>query len=312
MRTPWLEPLLTGPVDAPVCTSVSGWWPRHRALAASQRRSIDVAILGGAAADRVAWAFGSAFQAALRALVAGLEDDRLAALCITEKQGNAPRDLQTTLRRDGDSVVIDGAKHWATLGPDGALFLVAARDVEASTEARPALRLVRVPAGTPGLHIDTMPPTAFVPEIPHARLRFENLRLPAGSVVDGDAYVLHVKPFRTIEDLHVHAAVLAYLVREARRLGWPHEWTGRAIANLLAFDAIAGMDPTASSTHVALAGALADGDRLAHEADAHWQASSDRDAAARWQRDRALMGIASKPRAARAQRAWERLSPPSS
>ena len=310
MSATWIDTLLTGPLAAEPCTSVAQWWPRHRALAATQRRSIDVAILGGAAADRVAWAFGSAFQAALRTLVVGLEDDRLAALCITETQGNAPRDLRTTLRRDGEHVVLDGAKHWATLGPDGALFLVAARDVEASTDARPALRLVRVPAGTPGLHIDTMPPTAFVPEIPHARLRFENLRLPVSAVVPGDAYVLHVKPFRTIEDLHVHAAVLAYLVRESRRLRWPQAWNERAIANLLAFDGIAGLDPTASTTHVALAGALADGDRLAQEADGHWAASDDREAAARWQRDRALMGIASKPRAMRAQRAWERLGPP--
>lgn len=303
----WLESLLTGPVEASPCASVEQWWPRHRALAAERRRSIDVAILGGAAADRVAWAFGSAFQAALRVLVPGLEEDRLAALCITEKQGNMPRDLQTTLRREGTDIVLDGAKHWATLGPKGAVFLVAARDGEASTDARPVLRLVRVPAGTPGLHIDTMPPTSFVPEIPHARLRFENLRLPAESVISGDAYVLHVKPFRTIEDLHVHAAVLAYLLRESRRLGWPHEWAERAISTLLALDAISDMDPAAPTTHVALAGALAEGDRLALAANAHWQAAPDREAADRWQRDRALMDIAAKPRAIRAQRAWERL-----
>lgn len=307
MSPSWIETLLAGPVDAPACTTVAQWWPRHRVLAAGGRRSIDVAILGGAASDRVAWAFGSAFQAALRTLVPGLEADRLAALCITEQQGNAPRDLRTTLRREADGVVLDGAKHWATLGPDGAMFLVAARDAEASTEARPALRLVRVPAGTPGLHIETMPPTAFVPEIPHARLRFEALRLPTSAVIPGDAYVLHVKPFRTIEDLHVHAAVLAHLVRESRRLDWPRSWTERAVSTLLAFDAIAGLDPTAAATHVALAGALADGERLAHEADGHWQSAADRDAAARWQRDRALMAIASKPRAVRAQRAWERL-----
>lgn len=307
MGATWLEPLLKGPVDAAACATVDQWWPRHRALAAGGRRSIEVAILGGAAADRVAWAFGSAFQAALRVLVPGLEEDRLAALCITEKQGNLPRDLQTTLRREGADLVLDGAKHWATLGPDGALFLVAARDVEASTDARPALRLVRVPVGTPGLHVDTMPPTTFVPEIPHARLRFENLRLPASAEIAGDAYALHVKPFRTLEDLHVHAAVLAYLVREARRLSWPREWIARAISTLLAFDAISGMDPATSTTHVALAGALADGDRLAQEADVHWQASADREAADRWQRDRALMGIASKARTARTQRAWERL-----
>ena len=308
MGATWLEPLLHGPVEAAPCATVEQWWPRHRALTAERRRSIDVAILGGAAADRVAWAFGSAFQAALRVLVPGLEEDRLAALCITEKHGNMPRDLRTTLRRDGAHLVLDGAKHWATLGPDGALFLVAARDIEASTEARPALRLVRVPAGTPGLHVDTMPPTAFVPEIPHARLRFENLRLPAGAEIAGDAYALHVKPFRTLEDLHVHAAVLAYLVREARRLSWPREWIERAISTLLAFDATSGLDPTASTTHVALAGALGDVERLAHEADAYWQAASDREAAARWQRDRALMGIASKARVARTQRAWERLA----
>jgi hypothetical protein len=49
------------------------------------------------------------------------------------------------------------------------------------------------------------------------------------------------------------------------------------------------------------------GEQLAQEADAHWQTGADREAAARWQRDRALLRIASKARMQRTQRAWERL-----
>jgi acyl-CoA dehydrogenase len=151
-----------------------------------------------------------------------------------------------------------------------------------------------------------MPPTAFVPEVPHARPRFANVRLDAGALLEGDGYARYVKPFRTIEDLHVHAAVLAYLARESRRFGWPHAWTERALATLIGFAAIAPLDPDAARTHLLLAGAMAQGEALVRETEAWWPDAPDRDAAARWQRDRTLLGLASKPRQLRAARAWER------
>ncbi len=266
--------------------------------------------MGGYEADRVAWAFATAYQAALRALVPSLPADALVALCVTEEGGTSPSAMRSELTAGESGLVLNGAKRWTTLGPEGGLFLAAARDTRI-VGVRPALRVARVAANAAGVHVDTMPPTPFVPEVAHARLRFENVRVSEDALLPGDGYARYVKPFRTIEDLHVHAAVLAYLVREARRLGWPQMWITRAIATLVTFASIAALDPVSSSTHVALAGAMAMGEALAAEADAFWSiAAGDPQAAARWQRDRALLRIASQPRAARLERAWERLGAP--
>lgn len=310
MTAAWLDGLLAGPA-APACETVADWWSRHRVRASSAARSpIEQAIAGGHAADRVAWAFASAYQAALRALVPGLPDDRICALCVTESGGTAPSAMQSTLVREGQGWRLDGSKQWTTLGPGAGLLLVAARDAALSSVERPAIRVACVAADAPGVTLLAMPQTAFVPEIPHARPTFEAVRLEAGALLDGDGYARYVKPFRTIEDLHVHAAVLAYLVRESRRFDWPHAWTERALSTLLAFAAIAALDPAAAATHLALAGAMAQGEVLVHEAEAWWMQAPDRAAAARWQRDRALLGLAAKPRQARTAKAWERIAQP--
>jgi hypothetical protein len=295
--------------DAPAepCESVSGWWPRHRALALEFASTIDHAIAGGCAADRVGWAFASGYQAALRALVASLPAERICALCVTEEEGNSPRAIKSTLRRVEGGWRLDGAKRWTTLGSEGTLFLVAARDADASGE-RPLLRVARVPSSASGVTIERMPDTRFVPEVPHARLRFENVRLEDDALLPGDGYEGYVKRFRTVEDIHVHSAVLAYLVREARRLDWPKPWLERAVANLVALREIAALDAAAPQTHVALAGSLATGAALISETEAFWRAAASDPAAARWTRDRELLRIASQARELRTARAWARIS----
>ena len=301
-----LEQLLAADARAGPCASVSEWWQRHREVARAYERTIDQAIAGGFHADRTGWAFASGYQAALRALFPGLPEDRICALCVTEEEGNSPRAIRTTLRRADGGWRLDGAKRWTTLGPDGALFLVAARDAEIASE-RPALRVARTASDAQGVHVETMAPTKFVPEVPHARLRFEGVRLPDDALLPGDGYSAYVKPFRTVEDLHVHAAVLAYLLREALQRSWPKPWVERAVAHLHSMRALASEDRDAPATHIALAGALAIGDALRAEADAHWSAAED-EAARRWQRDRELLKVASSARTRRTERAWERLS----
>lgn len=284
---------------------VSDWWESYSGLTTAWPRTIERAIAGGFAADRVGWAFASAYQAALRAMVPALSDGIVAALCVTEAQGTSPRAMQTTLAETGTGGLrLDGAKRWTTLGPAGGRFLVAARDARAPGE-RPSIRLIAVPADAAGVHIQAMPPTSFVPEIPHAQLRLDNVMVRDADVLPGDGYTQYVKPFRTIEDLHVHAAVLAYLLRESRRLAWPRRWTEDALATLLAFCAVADLDPAAADTHIALAGAMGQAERCVSEGDALWAGSPDAEAAMRWQRDRKLLTLASQARAARIAKAWE-------
>lgn len=307
MSPPLLAHLLRASVDVPSCENVAAWWPRHCAIAKTWTTPIDLAIAAGFAADRIGWAFASGYQAALRALVPALPADTVAAFCVTEAAGNRPKDIGTSLERDGeDGWRLSGEKRWTTLGPGGGLFLVAARDNSVSGD-RPALRMVRVPSDAPGVTVEPMPPTRFVPEVPHARLRFDGVALAPAALLPGDGYARYVKPFRTVEDIHVFAAELAYALREARRFAWPAGWIEHALSTIVALRALATEPADDAATHVALAGTLADGSLLFRDADAHWQGATDAEARARWVRDRELGGVAGKARALRTQRAWETL-----
>lgn len=289
---------------------VGQWWPLHRALAARHRAPFALSVAGGLAADRAGWAFASAYQAALRALVPGLPDDLVAAFCVTEATGNRPRDIATAFRdAGGGRLAITGAKRWSTLGPGSTLLLVVGQANPAADgpAARSTLRVAPVPADAPGVVIESMPPTSFVPEVPHARIRLDDVQVPADSLLPGDGYDRYVKPFRTIEDTHINAALMAWLLREARVRGWPAAFAERVLGALAALGRVSTMDPASPACHLTLTGTLDWCQRLYAEAGPLWEACGDAAAAARWARDAALFGMASKVREQRALRAWERL-----
>ncbi len=299
--------LRTAPVAAG-CETVAQWWAGTAGLQRSWPVPIDRSIAGGFAADRVAWAFAGAYQDALRVLVPGLASDRMAAFCVTETTGNRPRDVQTRVTVGSDTLVLDGAKRWTTLGPDSATLLVVARLATPDDSERIALRVVQVPTDAAGVVVTAMPPTRFVPEVAHASVRFEQVRLPLQAMLPGDGYDDYTKPFRSIEDTHVTAAVLACLLREARARGWPQDWPEQALLVLQGLVAVAADAPSAPGAHLMLAGAMHLADRLFGEADTLFARVPDDPAAQRWQRDRALLGVAASARAQRTQRAWERLA----
>lgn len=288
------------------CTSIEAWWPRWRAIAAKHAEPFERAVAGGADADRLGWAFAAGYQAALRALEPTLPDDTIAALCVTEAEGNFPRAIRSTLTPEGDGFRLSGEKRWTTLGPGGGLFIVIAREAGCD-EARPSLRAALVRSETAGLEIDVIPAMDFVPEVPHARIRLEGVRVAAADLLPGDAYTRYVKPFRTVEDIHIHAATIAYLCTEARARGWPQVWRERAVALLHALAGLAQLDPLAPQTHVALAGALAVGAALIAETDPLWAVAAGEPGAVRWARDRRLSGAAGKARAQRLSSAWAAL-----
>ncbi len=295
---------LLSPAPVPLeCSSMEAWWPRWREIAAAHPLPFERAVAGGANADRLGWAFASGYQAALRVLEPSLPDDTIAALCVTEAEGNFPRAIKSTLTVDGDGFRLSGEKRWTTLGPGGGLFVVIAREA-GSDAARPRLRAARVKSGAPGLTVLAMSPTDFVPEVPHAQIRLENVRVESSDLLAGDAYTRYVKPFRTMEDIHIHAATVAYLGAEARARGWPQDWRERAVALLHALASLARLDPLAPQTHVALAGVLAIGGALIAETEAWWAAAVDDQAARRWARDRKLSGLAGRARTQRLASAW--------
>jgi alkylation response protein AidB-like acyl-CoA dehydrogenase len=266
---------------------------------------VDRALLGGACADRLGFAFAGGYGEALRALVPGI--DGIAALCITEAGGNTPRAIETALvRTEPGAYELTGHKKWATVGSLASSLLVAAsvgRDGD-----RNHIRMVRVLAAAPGVRIvETNAP--FVPEIPHAEITFQRVAVREADLLTGDGYTEYIKPFRTVEDIHVHAALLGYLIGVARRKSFGTELVERLLALATTTRAAAAADARSPSTHVVLAGLFALVAREVAALEALWSATPDAEWQ-RWQRDRALLQVAGKARAARRETAWSLLDTP--
>lgn len=304
---PILEQTLRQPAQAVAAIDdIGAWWTRWQEV--NGGGTAGLAIAAGLAADRVGWAFAGGYQAALRALVPGLPRDAMAAFCVTEEGGNRPRDIRTTIVPQPDgSLRIDGAKRWTTLGPASTLLLVVGALPASTPAARPALRVARVPVPSPGLTLHPMPPTRFVPEVPHAQPSLHDVRVDADALLPGDGYDRYVKPFRTLEDVHVTLAVLAHLLNEARHRGWPRAFAEDAVAVLALLSELSLGDPADPLVHVALAGALRLAHRLYGDATELWSACGDDPAAQRWLRDKALFQVAGLARQRRAEVAWERM-----
>lgn len=306
----------------PATATLADWLPGWRQRVAQGRGPMALALHGGFAADCLAWAFAAGYQAALRALLPDSAAHELLALCLTEATGNRPRDLRCTATPLADGRWhVQGEKSWATFGSAATTLLViavqgpapqtgpaTAGEADGLPPPPPRLLLLRVPGDVLELQVGSLPATSLVPDLPHARLSLQQAQLPAQARLPGDGFSDYGKPFRTLDDLYVSAAALAYLLREARARGWPAALYERLVATLALLATLAEAPAAAAATQVALAGAL-DWARQTHaEADALWAAIADDPAAQRWQRDTKLLGVAGAARAQRAARAWDRLA----
>jgi acyl-CoA dehydrogenase len=296
MHTPLRRVLETAPVDV---ADLAAFWDATAAARAEWELPVDRALVGGALADRVGFAFAGGYAAALHALVPATAG-ALTALCATEEGGAHPRAIKTALVRDGAGFRLDGTKKWGTIASEAAWLLVVASIGEDGGKNR--LRVVRVPARAPGVTITPIS-APFVPEIPHAEITLAGVAVPEDAVLPGDGYTDYLKPFRTIEDLHVHAALVGYLIGVVRRHRLGRELAERLCALAVTTRALAVADAKAETTHVALAGMLDLVTGVVGELELRWTAPGDEHA--RWQRDRALLQVAGKARAARRERAWQ-------
>ena len=80
---------------------------------------------------------------------------------------------------------------------------------------------------------DDMPATPFVPDVAHATVTLARVTIAPEARLAGDGWSDYVKPFRTLEDLHVQAAITAWLVGALRRAKGPHALTEQLVAHAL-------------------------------------------------------------------------------
>lgn len=288
----------------PAVDELRAWWDLVAPLRDRWTAPFDRALAGGACADRVGFAFAGGYAEALRVLVPGLPAGAITALCATEEAGNHPRAIKTRLApAQPGRFELSGRKKWATVASAASSLLVIASTGEQG--GRNQLRAVRVRVDAPGvrLHPST---SAFVPEIPHAEVELDRAVVTEADLLPGDGYEDYLKPFRTIEDVHVHGALLGYLIGVVRRAGFSRDLLERLVVLAIATRALADGDPRAATTHVALAGVIDLTHRLIAEIETHWAAAGGGEWS-RWQRDRPLLRVAGTARAARRDRAWSLL-----
>jgi acyl-CoA dehydrogenase len=294
------------PVGEP-SDALERWWSRHLRWRSEIERPVDCAMIGGFCADRLGYAFASGYAEALRAMMPELDPSVRTAFCVSEQGGAHPRAIQTTLRETGGGELsIDGEKTYVTMGASACELLVGAA-VGTGSDGRPQLKMVRVEASAPGVRFEALPATPFVPEIPHARVTLSAVRVSPDRVLSGDGYLAYIKPFRTVEDIHVHAALFGYLVGVGRRSGWPEADVARGLALLAALRTLAALPPSAPDTHVVLGAVIEESRTYLEATGPRWEAV-DPDERARFERDRGLLSVAGNARRLRLEAAWRALS----
>jgi hypothetical protein len=250
------------------------------------------AVRAGLDATRLGPAFLAGYRAAVDVVAGGLHP-RAGALAATEDGPVHPR---TVAARWADGAVT-GRKRFVT-GVPGADYAVVFAVAGDGADGRRSLVAVRVDLDGPGVTVHEMPGLPFVPEVPHAEVAFDGVR---GTLLPGDGWADVVKPFRTIEDVHVLAAVHGYLLGAAARSGFARSDVEALCASLAALSAVATGAPGDPPVHVALAGVLAGLRPIVGGLD--WS-QADPDEAACWHRDRALLDVAERARKARADAAF--------
>ncbi|MCY3968700.1 MAG: acyl-CoA dehydrogenase family protein [Acidobacteria bacterium] len=271
-------------------------------------------LLGGFLADRPAWAMVAGHQGAVRRLAwecGGLHlmpEGGIVAFCASEEGGAHPRAVHSSLvaTSDGD-FRLNGQKRWATLAPSAtALLLIASVGRE---DGRNLLRALCVPSDRPGIGISAMDLGKRVtanPEVRHAVIDLNEVPVAPAELLGGDGYADAIKPFRTIEDLYIGAAMTAYNLALARRWGWPEEAVEDLLLLLATAEALAFGPLDEPAAHL---GVSALGRATARVRDAHagyWDLV-DGEAAAAWRRATSGGGVAARAKELRRQAAWRRL-----
>lgn len=290
----WAE--LIGPLQ-PIAASAGlrGW---YEALcgAAGDADSLGLAVLGGRLAATPGLAFFAGYQAALRALWPDAPAG-LGALCATERRTLRPADMST--RWDG--VHLSGSKDFVTAGDAVQWLLVSAR--EESVDEAPCLGLFFVEPAAAGVVLKQGPSLPIVPDIPHARLQLDGA--PATRLA-GDGWSDYVKPFRTHEDLHVLAALSAWLYGMGLRERWSLGLQLRLLAILGGAAEVARLPAKEPATHLLLAAQLEQFAALQPDLDSAMTHAGGH-CAALWQRDRAVLTLARGAQARRLEQACSAL-----
>lgn len=267
------------------------------------------AMLGGRFSANVSFAFAAAYQSAIESLFQP-EACVLSAFCVSEKQGSHPRAIETALYQDPRGIRLSGSKGFVSGATDAECLYVACQDKRSGSgldaEGRPLIKVVKVEVSQQGLEIQKLPPLGFVPDIAHGKVKFSDVLIKDEDILPGDGYLNYVKAFRSVEDVHVLAAITAYRLGEAIQGHWPEQLITAHLPVILGLHTLVEMELSKPAAHIGLAAVRSQFDELLRLTDKHFSLSNPQ-AFSDWNRDKVLLNVAQQAHQRRTDSAWQKM-----
>ncbi len=297
-----------GRINTAELPSMAAWKKEYDAAAAGWDTPVDRAVIGGFLADRTAYAFAAGYESGLRRLVPSLPEKAIVSFCVTEEKGGHPSSIRSTLKEGGSggAWTLDGSKKFITMANEADLLLVAA-STGAAPDGKNRIRMALVDRNAPGVEVSVMKGLPFVPEISHGTVAFRDVLLDGGAILPGDGYSEYIRPFRTVEDLHMFAAIAGFIFRIACIYRWPRTAREETAGLIVCARTLALDNPSAPAVHIALGGLHRQVASLLESTSRYWELVDEKTRAG-WERDRALLKVAETARSKRLETAWSRFS----
>lgn len=160
-------------------------------------------------------AFALAYQAAMLQLVPAFDPKQWAAFCVSESQGNHPRQLQAQAHIDSHgTIVLNGEKTFVTHGKHAKQLVVIAKSHDPDEIGR--LRAYLLMQGSTGVEISESRPAGILPELDHGKLLLHNAPT---TMLKGDGHSDYSKRFRLLEDQYMLLVFSNHIAAQVERIG---------------------------------------------------------------------------------------------
>ncbi len=263
------------------------------ALSQDKKNSLQAVLSVSLRANSIGQAFAVGYRCALQALLPELNPSQWAAMCVTEPQGNHPKQIQSQVTPDG---FVSGEKSFVTMAELSRQLIVIAKSGEVQGE-RPVLKAVLLQQPLTGISLQVMAAMNLVPDIGHGKITLENAQ---GIILPGDGHNDYSKRFRYLEDIHVLMGFVTLILSMSVRHQLHSAISEKClmlISSLLAQELLD--EPW---QHLHMAAAFESFEKIVDEFEAGFDSvpeafKSD------WLRDRKLFSIANKAKMARSEKA---------
>ena len=243
-------------------------------------------------ATSIGQSFAIGYRCALQALWPSLKQGQWAALCVSEAQGNHPRQIKTTVNEQG---VLAGHKSFVSMAEQAKQLIVIAKIAE--HENHPQLKAVLVSQDLAEVLTQPMPNIGMLPDISHGSIELNDAQ---GTILPGDGYTEFSKRFRYLEDIHVLMGFTSLILSTSLRFKLKPEITEKS---LMLISAILNQDLNDTYWHhLHISALFKEFEELVAEFEENIK-DVPNGFSENWQRDKKIFSIASKARLARTEKA---------